>query len=109
MMTDQELLTYAAKAVGISLEWDYDPAKWQPEYYEGKTYHSFDPLTSDADAFRLMVKLSIRVRPYVGNEDDFTTITFDDHDRMTLDHNGDALAATRRLITMAAAEIGKGM
>lgn len=108
-MTDQELLTYAAKAVGISLEWEYDPAKWQPMYYEGKTYHSFDPLTSDAEAFQLMVKLSIRVLCYVGNGDDYTTVTFDDHDRITLDHNNDALAATRRAIVMAAAEIGKGM
>lgn len=100
-MTDKELLELAAKAAGIE-EQIFIPLTQPYGYY-------WNPLTSNADAFQLMVKLSIRVRPYVGNEDDFTTVTFDDHDRMTLDHNGDALAATRRLITMAAAEIGKGM
>ena len=101
-MTDQELLTYTAKAVGIKFDED-------SRTFEGDCRFDWNPLANDGDAFQLMVKLSIRVRPYVGNEDDFTTVTFDDHDRITLDHNSDALAATRRAIVMAAAEIGKGM
>jgi len=104
-MTDKELLELAAKASGIK----YQHATSAGLYLGGSEDNFWSPLNSDADAFQLMVKLSIRVRPYVGNEDDFTTVTFDDHDRMSLDHNGDALGATRRLITMAAAEIGKGM
>ncbi len=114
-MTDKELLELAAKAAGLELdevhlaylEDEQTFIRHEPD--SDGISGEWNPLTDDGDALRLAVKLSIRVHPYVGNEDDFTTVTFDDHDRMTLDHNGDALGATRRLITMAAAEIGKGM
>lgn len=101
-MTDQELLTYTAKAVGIKFDED-------SRTFEGDCRFDWNPLTRDADAFRLMVKLSIRVRPYCGDGDDYTTVTIDNHGRITEEHNGDALAATRRAIVRAAAEIGKGM
>lgn len=42
-MNDKELLELAAKAAGILLEWDGDPNEWQPMYYDGKTYHIFNP------------------------------------------------------------------
>lgn len=53
-LIDRELLELAAKAAGISLEWDGPPDKWQPMYYRGKTYHSFDPRNDDGDALRLL-------------------------------------------------------
>jgi hypothetical protein len=58
-MTLREQLEYAAKACGIRLEWDGDPAKWQPMYYEGKTYHSFEPLSDPAHSDRMACKLKI--------------------------------------------------
>ena len=60
-MNDKELLELAAKAAGIRLEWDGDPEIWSPIYYDGKTYHAFNPLTDDADALRLAVKLDMNV------------------------------------------------
>jgi hypothetical protein len=107
-MTDKELLELAAKAAGITLEWDGRPDKWQPMFYKGKTYHSFDPLTDDGDALRLAVKLEI----------DFNNAnaaawwkrqTRNDVLWMCVPHNNDPYAATRRAITRAAAEIGKTM
>lgn len=58
-MSNRELLERAAKAAGIRLEWDGPPDDWCPMYYEGKTYHAWEPLTDDGDAFRLAVKLKI--------------------------------------------------
>jgi len=65
-MTDRELLELAAQATGKRLEWDGHPDQWQPMYYEGKTYHSFDPLTDDGEAFRLAVQLGIYTAPGPG-------------------------------------------
>lgn len=116
-ITDKELLTCAAKAAfdrRVFFEYNengFDSAihkSWLEEIESGIGF-PWNPLANDGDAFQLMVKLSIRVRPYVGNECDFTTVTFDDHDIIILDHNDDALAATRRAIVRAAAEIGKGI
>jgi len=59
--TDRELLELAAKAAGIRLEWDGPTELWQPMYYEGKTYHAWDPLLDDGDALRLAVKLGFTV------------------------------------------------
>lgn len=58
-MTDRELLELAAKAAGYRLEWDGHPDQWQPIYYEGKTYHSFNPLTDDGAALRLAHSLEM--------------------------------------------------
>jgi len=52
-MTDQELLTYAAKAVGIE-DKIFIPMSQPYGYY-------WNPLTNDADAFQLMVKLNLFV------------------------------------------------
>lgn len=98
MEDDRELLELAAKAAGIYLEWDGDPAKWQPMYYEGKTYHAWEPLTDDGDALRLAVKLAIT---------DLALVVGD----LVLAEGfqGDKYAATRRAIVRAAAEMGKAM
>lgn len=97
--TDRELLEMAAKAAGIRLEWDGPPDKWQPMYYEGKTYHAFDPLTDDGDAFRLAAAI---------NQLDLVLLV----GKMVAD-GADAgttgIAAIRRAITYAAAQFGKAM
>jgi len=112
MSDDRELLELAAKAAGISLEWDGDPAKWQGMYYEGKTYHSFDPLDDDGDALRLAVKLHLLIdvdcdEVSVVLPSD-TAVEYDEFTRITESlYDTDPYAATRRAIVRAAAEIGR--
>ena len=106
-MTDREMLELAARAAGIDLEWDGDPDKWQPMYYEGKTYHEWNPLTDDGDALRLAVKLDIQLWRRSGGRVEGV------HSRSVLTSpQAESLmpcpyAATRRAIVRAAAEIGK--
>ena len=110
-MNDKELLTLAAKAAGIRLEWDGDPEKWVPTYYEGKTYHGWNPLTDDGDALRLAVKLKLIVDIGCG----YAEARDPEYDPEPIkameylnDHT-DPYAATRRAIVRAASEIGRGM
>ncbi len=98
---DRELLELAAKAAGIRLEWDGPPDKWQPMYYEGKTYHSFDPLEDDGDALRLAVQLGITFRRFGHKVSAVGTTQCDEY------VGDDPYAATRRAIVRAAAEIGR--
>ena len=94
-MTDKEMLELAAKEAGIEhvtpmmVEW----GKW-------------NPLTDDGDAFRLAVKLLMRVR-FLEHKTEVTA-ALSSAEIVEL-HNADPLAATRRAIVRAAAEIGRGM
>ena len=62
-MTDRELLEAAAKAAGVPLEWPHDPATYarindvSPRRTD--TWDNWNPLTDDADAFRLAVALKM--------------------------------------------------
>jgi hypothetical protein len=56
-MTEREQLELSAKAAGLQLEWDYSPAQWAAMYYEGKTYHAWDPLDDEKDTLRLAKQL----------------------------------------------------
>ena len=110
-MEDKELLELAAKAAGIRLEWDGDPAKWVPTYYEGKTYHTWNPLTDDGDALRLAVKLELEVcttnvKDIDGKIFKIAHVIGPDTDCLEK-HKDDPYAATRRAIVRAAAEIGR--
>jgi hypothetical protein len=106
-MTDRELLELAAKAAGIRLEWDGHPDQWVPMYYSGKTYHSWNPLEDDGEAFRLAVKMKMWIsiagsscaveRP--ANVIELTSGSEQKH--------GDPYLYARRAIVRAAAEIGK--
>ena len=97
-MNDRELLELTAKAAGLRLEWDGHPDAWQPMYYEGKTYHSWDPLQDDGQALRLAVNLGLDKKlQHLLQGDAYRT------DYFALG----AFAATRRAIVRAAAEIGK--
>jgi len=98
-MTDRELLELAAKAC----QYKYmNNALW-----DGRDVvaYSWNPLTDDGDALRLAVKLTleidvcmtgIAVRTPIGHK----VLIYSKQEP-------DAYAATRRAITLAAAEIGK--
>jgi hypothetical protein len=113
-MNDKQLLELAAKAAGIRLEWDGDPKYWTPMYYEGKTYHTWNPLTDDGDALRLAVMLELEVcttnvRDTVTNEVYGAALVIGPDTDCFEKHKYDPYAATRRAIVRAAAEIGRGM
>jgi hypothetical protein len=84
-MTDRELLEAAAKAAGIDL-------------LRGP-YITWNPLTDDGDALRLAVRLNLTV--HKGFAYTPTGKLFDHRDY------ANPIAATRRAIVRAAAEIGR--
>ena len=113
-MTDRELLELAAKAAGIEIAWH----KWviDPKATGGccfalvGTYTYWNPLTDDGDALRLAVKLNMGISIPVWKRPRADVVTF----RNSLvnaveEHETDPIAATRRAIVRAAAEIGRGM
>jgi len=105
-VSDKELLKLAAKSIDLYLEWDGDPDEWQPIYYEGKSYYSWNPLEDDGDAFRLAVKCGLIVHGQKSVNQVY--IQVGEVPDATIERIGkDACAATRRAIVRAAAEIGK--
>ena len=102
-MTDQELLKLAAKAAEYELA---DTLDGYPLWVEGQGI--WNPLTDDADAFRLAVDCMIAVDFSMGNcgqEVWATSGKVDDTFVELLDNYSDA----RRAIVRAAAEIGKAI
>ena len=89
-MSDRELLEFAAKAAE---EWP------SPEPFQ-HVLDRWNPLADDGDALRLAVKLELNVLPGVAQ---------DGEGRIIVDKTVDPLAATRRAIVRAAAEIGRSM
>ena len=100
-MTDKELLELAAKAAGIEIMF------WSGAYVGRLTAVikpdglQWNPLTDDADALRLAVKLNLFNTRSKGYE-------WPDAELFAR-HEDDPYAATRRAVTRAAAEIGKAM
>ena len=109
-MTDAELTLRAALAAGAK-PYDWDTCgdglfirDGVPVWLAGGDHDAdFDPLNNDAEAFRLMVRLSIDVFP-----NQITVIAIS-NGRYTEDCNGrhDRAAATRRAIVRAAAGMGQ--
>lgn len=112
MKTDRELLEMAAKAAGVDLSGGVD----EHGYYE----ENWNPLTDDGDALRLAVKLDLAVVPYPIYAKPKHSVIVKQYQqgsllREALDvlideieiYGDDAMAATRRAIVRAAAEIGK--
>lgn len=108
-MTDRELLELAAKAAGYDLRWSMiHQCMWE------HTGLYWNPLEDDGDALRLAVKLSLSVftggfgaaavTGWIVKDANAEVINIQEH----YDDN-DALAATRRAIVRAAAEIGRSM
>lgn len=115
MSTDRELLEDAAKAAGIPLQWPRDPIS--RAVFDGvpprrtDTWENWNPLTDDADAFRLAVALDITVIPGHSSEPYSVaqwwrppTLIALDFERVLVE--GDRAAATRRAIVRAAAALG---
>jgi len=96
MNNDKELLTLAAKAAGIELE--FLAGKFWSQLKE------WNPLTDDGDALRLAVKLGITVE----FNSNWVGTTHEDIVGRAEFYEADPYAATRRAIVRAAAEIGRG-
>ena len=117
-MSDRELLELAAKAAGMDVSWDhYDPdycAGAEGMFLNGQRSPDnskyWNPLTNDGDALRLAVRLQFHVGINPGNKV-FCTPTYSDKPTVfeSCVRHGvrDPLAATRRAIVRAAAEIGR--
>lgn len=68
-MSDRELLALAAKACGAKFS-DYSdrtPDHWQSQHSDG-VWKRWDPLNDDGDAFRLMLKLQIKIEYWPEND-----------------------------------------
>jgi hypothetical protein len=92
-MNDRELLEAAAKAAGLRV--NFHPA----------ASYNWNPLTSDADALRLAVQLRLDV-DCAGGE---VVVAYEQitHAHAAERVGDDPIAATRRAIVRAAAEIGR--
>ena len=121
-MTDRELLELAARAAELQVVWhkpDDDSEPWcfipdchpphnrrQRDKWSGTVWN---PLKDDGDALRLAVKLAIDFKIRNGatwwDRKGSEGFVYWCHEP----HNGDPLAATRRAIVRAAAELGRSM
>ena len=104
-MTDRELLEAAAKAAGISVWTDIDGNHYSANGI-GAAEQQWNPITDDGDALRLAVGLGISVlySDFTGEaEARWNRGAY----RLTEYGPDDPLAATRRAIVRAAAEIGR--
>ena len=104
---DRELLKAAAKAAGIDV--NFDDTQWSRFWVNGGGGF-WNPLLDDGDALRLAVKLQLRVIP---PEDEFglerASVRIAGVRELIDAFDVDPLAATRRAIVLAAAEIGRSM
>jgi len=114
MNADRELLELAAKAVAIQIDdWNGDYPVIYIERWSGSENDAPDrevtywnPLVNDGDALRLAVKLRLEVAPGCYFPDQVEVYM---HDRNPVAElfGSDEVAATRRAIVRAAAEIGR--
>jgi hypothetical protein len=108
-MTDRELLEWAADAAGIKFHrgCEYD------NYGGLRTLAGWwNPLSCDAAALRLAVKLGLSVvhrHDFTSDEPKAVAAAKwpGDYDNTETYYGGDPYAATRRAIVRAAAEVGK--
>lgn len=110
-MTDDELLTLAARAAGLKAQYS---SNWG-DFSIGEPYSEeevrWNPLEDDGDALRLGVRLGLMVDLFECANDSVEA-SFDDGDfsaYCTEPVGEDKAAATRRAIVRVAAEIGKAM
>lgn len=112
-MTDTELLEFVAKAEGRILT-------YRTPFIEGRESETlivgWNPLMDDGDAFKLSVKLGLVVsaghQTYTTDTDTWHAwaMTEDDMFYNSVEYSkssGDAYAATRRAIVLAAVDMGK--
>ena len=107
-MTDKELLELAAKAAKAEvIGWDERRGLWIKN-----RFMAWNPLTDDGDALRLAVKLGLREYFVIEIQKTCSqAIAFEPFEHCEYEEfkDQDPYAATRRCITMAAAQIGKDM
>lgn len=117
-MKDRELLELAAKAAGIvALRWGIDKPERQISGEGEFVGETWNPLEDDGDALRLAVELKLSIFPPEGDDGDFAVASvpdgvLDDFGETWIQESvkdGDKLAATRRAIVRAAAEIGRSV
>jgi len=104
-MTDRELLELAAKAACYDVVYESTYLTFFRQNVPGRPI--WNPLNDDGDALRLAVKLHL----WVGQHPDDGVTVSDFYGRSEViseDYNKDSYADTRRAITRAAAEIGRG-
>ena len=106
-MTDRELLELAAKAAGIDTKrcLQYEDGAFDWPVKAGR----WNPLTDDGDALRLTVKLGLGVSVPLGYKRTDVVAFSDSRINAIESHGSDPLAATRRAIVRAAAEIERQM
>ncbi|KLU37950.1 hypothetical protein AB595_04785 [Massilia sp. WF1] len=104
---DRELLELAARALGARFE-EVDGEGYGNLHFEnGSTVYSWNPLQFSGDALELAVRLSLDVTHWGGSTNVNKSGKGWVHAVEHWGPDGDHLAATRRAITRAAAEIGK--
>ena len=113
-MDDKELLTLAAKAAGYKLSFYNGYAVNVTDFHPAQNVHGAkqgNPLTDDADALRLAVKLKLFVDLCYPEKTCGWVIDYESCICQTLEQpkGNDPYAATRRAIVRAAAEIGRSM
>ena len=123
-MTDREYLELAAKAAGLTIHAKNQASRdacgaGDVGLWISSESTCWNPLTDDGPALRLAVKLGLHARQFPIIDDGFDAPLgmvevwrVDDDDPMHVEFlrsGDDRLAATRRAIVRAAAEIGKGM
>jgi hypothetical protein len=109
-MTDRELLELAAKAAGLPHQWcDAWNTMAKPRPDSGFFFNKiWNPLTNDGDAFRLAVKLRLEPRFLdLDHPAGPPRVTFHNVAGLVELAGNDLMAATRRAIVRAAAEIGR--
>jgi hypothetical protein len=114
-MTDRELLELAAKAAGIRfVSMDNWPHQDNCRFWKHGDLcdcgAAWNPLADDGYAFRLAVKLRIRVQP--ATDDQYALANVVGSEEGVAEgciFDGDPYSATRRAIVRAAASIGKDM
>lgn len=100
-MEDRELLELAGKSAGITVK--FLPA-WGGGTASFGDGHYWNPLTNDADALQLAVKLELDIRHTPGS-----THVFRHQTHLSSEHHGQAIVRCRKAIVRAAAEIGRAM
>ena len=106
-MTDRELIEKAANAAGFAHNgWHFADGSLALKGFNDRRWN---PITDDGDALRLAMKLNLLILPYP-EDNAVRVVDFKAHrePKNTIVSWGtppDALAATRRAITMAAASL----
>ncbi len=102
---DRELLELAAKAIGITLQWNSE-ADLRPRRIDDDSWTPWHSLDDDGDAMRVAIQLNMLVDPGKGG---CHVRYLDRTPKNSVTEMGETGRAARRAITRAAAEIGKSM